>query len=199
MVDRVSRRRGAELEDAILAAAWKVLLAHGYHSFTYEAVAAEAGTSRPVLYRRWPQREELLLAAITRTWQSQPISLPDTGNLRDDAVELLRRLNARRPMMVALMSAQIVDYFRDSGSSFSELRKALYSPGEPTAFEKIVIRAVERGELSDAARPGRVLNLPFDLFRHDAFMTMSEASDDAIIEIVDDIWLPLLRSSVEGR
>ncbi|MEV0829014.1 TetR/AcrR family transcriptional regulator [Nonomuraea rubra] len=187
-----SRRRGAKLEDALLDAAWDVLLEHGYHGFTFEAVATRAGTSRPVLYRRWPHRDALLLATLTRYWR--PIALPDTGNLRDDAIGFLRNADADRAGMITLMSVQLVDYFQDTGTSLGELRDTLLPPGHPTAFETIVARAVRRGELPDVPRPPRVLNLPLDLLRHDLFMTMRPVPDEAIEEIVDDVWLPLLRA-----
>jgi len=190
----VSRRRGRELEDAILDAAWDVLVEHGYHGFTYEAVAARAGTSRPVLYRRWPRREDLLLATLTEFWWSRPIAVPDTGSLRDDAIGLLRNADAGRAHLIALISVQLMDYFRATGTSFSELRDALHTPGQETPFEQIIARAVERGELSDVPRSPRVVNLPFDLLRHDIFLTMRAVPDESIIEIVDEAWLPLLRA-----
>ncbi|MET7459839.1 TetR/AcrR family transcriptional regulator [Nonomuraea sp. NPDC005501] len=185
-----SRRRGAELQDAILAAAWDVLIEHGYHGFTFEAVAARAGTSRPVLYRRWPQRGDLLMATLTAFWQ--PIAVPKTGGLRDDAIGFLRNANADRAPTITLLSVQLVDYFRESGTSFSELRDTLLPPGEESAFETIVARAVERGELPDVPRSSRVVNLPFDLLRHDMLTTMRAVPDESIVEIVEEVWLPLL-------
>ncbi|MEV4174713.1 TetR/AcrR family transcriptional regulator [Nonomuraea sp. NPDC049709] len=185
-----ARRRGPELEDALLDAAWDVLVEHGYHGFTYEAVAARAGTSRPVLYRRWPQRDDLLLATLTRFWQ--PIEVPDTGNLRDDAIGFLRNADADRAGMITLMSVRLGGYFHDTGTSLGELRDTLVPPGQATAFEMIVARAVGRGELPDVPRPSRVVNLPLDLLRHDMFMTMRAVPDESIVEIVDRVWLPLL-------
>jgi AcrR family transcriptional regulator len=187
-----SRRRGSRLEDALLDAAWDVLVEHGYPGFTYEAIAARAGTSRPVLYRRWPHRDDLVLATLARFWRSQPITVPDTGSLRDDAIAFLRNADAGRTRMITLMSVQLMDYFRDTGTSFGDLREALRTPGEPTAFEQIVARAVERGELPDVPRSPRVVNLPFDLLRHDVILTMRRVPDESIVEIVDDVWLPLL-------
>lgn len=184
-----SRRRGAELEDALLDAAWDVLVEHGYHGFTYEAVAARAGTSRPVLYRRWPQRDDLLLATLTKAFRTKPIPVPDTGSLRDDAIGFLHNADAGRARMITLISAQLMDYFRDTGSSFSELRGTLSKQGP---FETIIARAVGRGELPDVPRSTRLVNLPFDLLRHDIFMTMRAVPHESIIEIVDEVWLPLL-------
>ncbi|MET8869892.1 TetR/AcrR family transcriptional regulator [Nonomuraea sp. NPDC004580] len=185
-----SRRRGARLEEAILDAAWHVLAEHGYHGFTYEAVAARAGTSRPVLYRRWPQREDLLLATLTTYWR--PIEIPDTGSLRDDAIAFLRNADADRSGMITLMSVQLGGYFHETGSSLSRLRDSLLESGRPAPFETIVGRAVARGELPDVPRPSRVVNLPLDLLRHDLFMTMRPVPYEKIVEIVDVVWLPLL-------
>jgi AcrR family transcriptional regulator len=191
--EKGSRRRGAELEDAILDAAWDVLTEVGYRGFTYEAIAARAGTSRPVLYRRWPQREDLLLAALRARWMAEPIELPDTGDLRDDAVALLHNASAGRSRFAVVMSVQLTEYFRDTGTSFNDLREHLGIRGRPTGMEAIVARAVERGEL--VAMPSRrIMNLPFDLFRHEMLMTMKPVDDAAILEIVDDVWMPLLRS-----
>lgn len=190
-----TRRRGAALEDAILGAAWEVLVEHGYQGFTYEAVAARAGTSRPVLYRRWPQRDDLLLATITRHRSTLTVEVPDTGDLRADAIAFLRNADAGLTRMIALISVQLMDYFRDTGSSFTELRDSLRAPGEPTPLETIVARAVARGELPDVPRPARVVNLAFDLFRHDVLMTLRPLPDESITEIVDEVWLPLIRKT----
>ncbi|WP_255658309.1 TetR/AcrR family transcriptional regulator [Actinoplanes sp. L3-i22] len=187
-----TRRRGDELEEAILDAAWGVLIEQGYPAFTYEAVAARAGTSRPVLYRRWPQREDMLLAVLRKHWWSHPIPVPDAGNLRDDVIGFLRRASTERTRMVALLSVQIMDYMRETGSSFAQLRDSLRPPGLPNAFERMIARAVERGEVPDVPRLPRLVNLPFDLFRNELLMTMKAIPDETIIEIVDGLWLPLL-------
>jgi len=187
-----TRRRGAELEDAILDAGWSVLSEQGYAGFTYEAVAARAGTSRPVLYRRWPQREDLLLATLRRQWWSRPVTVPDTGSLREDAIQLLRNSNVARVHMITLLNVQLLDYFRETGTTISELREFIRGRDAPTGFDTIVARAVARGELSDTRRPKRVVNLPFDLFRHELLITQRAIPDDVIEEIVDDIWLPLV-------
>ncbi len=194
VAERETRRRGPELEKAILEAAWLVLVEQGWQGFTYEAVAARAGTSRPVLYRRWPQRHDLLVATISASWKTHPIKVPDTGNLRDDAIGLLRNANAARARSAALVGAQLMDYFRATGTSFAGLRKTLRQ-GAASAGEILVRRAVERGELHDVPRPARVLDLPFDLLRHDLFTTLRAVPDEALVEIVDAVWLPLLRAS----
>ena len=55
----VERHRGAELEHAILEAAWLELEERGYAGLTMEAVAERSGTSRTVLARRWDGKAAL--------------------------------------------------------------------------------------------------------------------------------------------
>src|SRR6478752_4687155 len=94
------RRRGAALESALLDAAWDELDEHGFAALTMEAVAARAGTSRPVLARRWATRSDLALAAIRHHFAAEPIQVPDHGSLREDTLDLLRQMNTRRRGLV---------------------------------------------------------------------------------------------------
>ena len=75
-------RRGAELDAAILDAAWEQLLAEGYEHFTIDTVTARARTSEPVLYRRWKTREDLLRATVRHRGAADSPPSPDTGTLR---------------------------------------------------------------------------------------------------------------------
>src|SRR5690606_34054348 len=100
------RRRVAELEAALLDAALAELLASGYDDLTYEAVAERAQTSRAVLYRRWPSKRELALAAALRLLDSHPVPTPDTGSLRGDVLELLTVANGSRARLGLQLVAQ---------------------------------------------------------------------------------------------
>ncbi|GAA2676707.1 hypothetical protein GCM10010412_058980 [Nonomuraea recticatena] len=41
-------------------------------------------------------------------------------------------------------------------------------------------------------RASRVVNLPWDLLRHDMPMMMRPVLGGSIVEVVDEVWLPLL-------
>src|SRR5579884_1708738 len=58
------RRRGAQLEDAILSAAYDELVAAGYTAFSVENVAVRAGTGKASIYRRWPTKQHLVTDAL---------------------------------------------------------------------------------------------------------------------------------------
>ena len=90
-----TRRRGATLEHALLDAAWQELQESGYAKLTMERVAERAGTSRAVIYRRWRNRPELVIAAMRHRQPVLPTAIPDTGTLRGDMLAVLRRASAR--------------------------------------------------------------------------------------------------------
>ncbi|MEO5534067.1 MAG: TetR/AcrR family transcriptional regulator [Pseudolysinimonas sp.] len=191
-----TRRRGAELEDAILEAAWAELTENGYAAFTFESIAARAGTSRPVLYRRWSDRDQLMLAAIDHERARNPIQVPDTGNLRDDIVILLQRVSAARAGFAALMSAQLNDYFRATGTTFFELKRLLQTgpQGGDSTMDLILDRAAARGEIDPSVLDTRTIELPATLMRYELLVNLKRSPDSVIEEIVDDIWMPLLRA-----
>jgi len=185
------RRRGVELENALLDAAWAELLDGGYASFTIDAVAQRAGTSRPVVYRRWATKQELLLAAIRHQGQLARPPLPDTGSLRDDVIAMLTLANETRLAVAALLSVRLGSYFEETGTGLADLREIMLGD-RVSSMETVVARAVERGEIDPARLTPRIVTLPFDLFRHHALMTFKPMPLADIEEIVDTIFLPLV-------
>jgi len=193
-VDRSVRRRGARLEDAILDAAWAELVERGYPGLTLEGVAKRAGTSRPVLHRRWPSRTALATAALGRHIAQNPIVVPDLGSARDEICLLLRRMSDRaRPDMIRLVFDMQRD-LADKHSNLADMRAQLRAQiVDSDVMQTILGRAIDRGEITAARLTPRIVSLPTDLARHEILMTFEPLSDQAIKEIVDEVFLPLVR------
>jgi len=187
---RTTRRRGAELEAAILDAAWDVLTERGYARLTIEAVAERAQTSRPVLYRRWPTRADLLRAAIEHHRAQHVTAVPDTGSLRGDVLAALRDLNRHRADVVIVLGTALSDYYAETGSSPEELRRLIL--GNRRTMDTILERAAARGELDPARLSPMIRTLPFTLHRHELLMTLRPASDAFLVTVVDEVFLPLV-------
>ena len=186
-----TRRRGEALEHALLDAAWAELQAAGYAGLTMEAVADRAGTSRAVLYRRWRNRPELVLAVIRRHRPLLSGEIPDTGSLRDDVLALLRRMSAR----LAEIGPETVygllgDYLSDA-DMFARSRDQLLTISTEV-METILKRAAGRGE-ARAGVENRIATLPTALFRNELFLARTPPSEGTLVEIVDDVFLPLVR------
>jgi AcrR family transcriptional regulator len=188
-----TRRHGAELEAAILDAAWEQLVAEGYEHFTIDAVAARAQTSKPVLYRRWKTRDDLLRATGRHRGAADAPAIPDTGSLRGDLLALLGNANTTSNPMAALVSSMLGSYYNQAGPTPAELREAFLSQrGSGSAVQQVVDRAVGRGEVDPARLTPRIVALPFDLFRNEMLMTLRPVLDHVLRQIVDDIFLPLV-------
>jgi AcrR family transcriptional regulator len=185
------RRRGAALEEALLDAAWAELCERGYDDLTIDAVAARAGTSRAVLYRRWPGKQDLMLAAVVHEVGKNVVVAPDTGSLRGDVVGLLQRANAARAGLATLVFTQLGGFYRQTGTSVADLG-AFVRGGPDNSLEEAIRRAVDRGEINEDRVTERIARLPVDLFRYELLTTLAPLSEETIEEIVDTIFLPLL-------
>lgn len=51
---------------------------------------------RADLHRRWPNKQELVRAALAHQARKEAVLVPDTGSLRDDIIALLREANRVR-------------------------------------------------------------------------------------------------------
>jgi hypothetical protein len=151
-----------------------------------------------VLYRRWKTREDLLRATVRHRGAVDPPSVPDTGTLRGDLLALLTHANTNRNPMAALVSSMLGSYYNQASPTPAELRDAFLSQ-RGSAVEKVVNRAVERGEIDPARLTPRIIDLPFDLFRNEMLMTLKPVPDHVLRQIVDDIFIPLVTAPGPAR
>jgi AcrR family transcriptional regulator len=161
---------------------------------TIEGVADRARTSKTVLYRRWPNRAELALAAVrSRYPYFAGEMIPDTGELRSDCLTLLRKhpLQDVKPDIIHGLMAEL---------SGIPLARFLNSTGKEkgVAIKTILRRAEQRGEIQTADLHPRIIALPSDLLRHEALLTHEPVPEETLVEIVDVIFLPLVYRSQPG-
>ena len=86
-VSRTGRPRDAAIDVAVLAATRRQLAESGLAALSVSAVAQEAGTTRPAIYRRWPTRLELAVAAVADLAEIAPPE-PTDDPLADLIAEL---------------------------------------------------------------------------------------------------------------
>jgi AcrR family transcriptional regulator len=186
-----TRRRGEELEATILEAAWAEIRESGYQRLTVEGVAARAHTGKQVLYRRWPNRVQLAIAAIRHALGPVVPEVPDTGSLRGDYLEVLRAMARRaRHYTPELLHGLLAEMPELGGEFFSTL---------PEVVTQILRNAAARGEIPSADLPERVAALPLNLVRYEglrsvgAWQVLDEgAAEQLFAEVLDQIFLPLV-------
>ncbi len=189
------RRRGPELESALLEAAWNELVEVGFAGLTMESVAARAQTGVAVLYRRWANKDQLVLAAIEHYGQAHPVEIPDTGTLRGDLLALLTSMSsARATFMAVAAAAGFSGLLTSTGLTPAQAREKLFGDQRIRGDQIIYRRAHDRGEIDLERIPPAVLTMPFDLVRHDLLMNLEPVKPERITSIVDEIVLPLVSS-----
>ena len=192
------RRRGAELEDALLSAAWEELSEVGFAKLTMESVADRASTGIAVLYRRWKDKSDLVLAAIRHYSSTHKPDMPDTGNLRDDLVALLTNISAARMEFATLIGATFAGLHVSAGLTPEDVLLNIRGVGR-RSYDEVFQRAHDRGEIDLARLPQDILDLPFQLMRHDILMTLRPVAAERITSIVDDIFWPLATNAVRTQ
>ena len=192
------RRRGEELEAALLEAAWQELVEAGFARLTMESVAARAKTGVAVLYRRWPNKDDLVIAAIHHYGDTHPVEIPDTGSLRGDMIALLSGASAARVSFVAIITAAFCGLLSGAGLTPAQVREKV-AADRPMWSAEVFARARERGEIDLDRIPPAVLTMPFELMRHDMLMTYKPIPPERVLTIVDELFMPLITSSRPGK
>ena len=189
------RRRGPELEAALLDAAWDELVQVGFAKLTMESVASRAGTGIAVLYRRWANKDELALAALQHYRDSHPVDIPDTGTLRGDLLAALTGMGKARAAFFAIAAATAFSgLLADTGLTPTQVRDRIFGDQRPLRIRTIYQRAHDRGEIDLERIPSAVLAMPFDLVRHDLLMDLKPLKPTRIQSIVDELVLPLVQT-----
>jgi AcrR family transcriptional regulator len=147
-----------------------------------------------VLYRRWPGKQELVHAALLHVVSKDSVVAPDTGTLRGDMLELMRRANKARFRIAVELVTRLGGFYRETGTSLADL-SAMVLGGRETALDGVIRRAIDRGEISADRLTPRIARLPLDLFRYELLMTLEPVPGEVLEEIVDSIFLPLVRSA----
>jgi AcrR family transcriptional regulator len=121
----------------------------GYRAVTMEAVAARAHIGKQTLYRRWPRKPLLVLAAVLGSERDVEDQLPNLGSFAADVAVITNRQLAvyRSPGLVELVQGLLADCLTEP-DLLAALRVAFIAP-RLSVLERVVARAKERGEVAD--------------------------------------------------
>ncbi|MFD1936810.1 MULTISPECIES: TetR/AcrR family transcriptional regulator [Nonomuraea] len=147
--------RGQKVRVAVHAATLAELVEKGYAALTVEGVAQRAGVHKTTVYRRWKDRESLVVDALSDR-SATDVPIPDTGSVESDLRELARSLVRMMtgPTGRALLAAMFSGAADVPG--VAEARRQIFDDRFGRA-EPVVVRAVERGELPPRTDPSTLL------------------------------------------
>ncbi len=133
----------------------RILASDGYTGLTTDKIADGARVSKSTIYRRWPTKEHMVLAAFDRT---APLEAMDTGNLERDLLDIVEqfvRLLKETPLGGALPALMVERLHNPTLAA--ALDPIVNRRREPAKF--ILERAVARGELAATLDPELALDL----------------------------------------
>ena len=90
---QLGRPRSTEADRAIIDAVLEEVIQEGIDGMSIEQVAARAGVAKATVYRRWPNKEALLLDAVTGVEVELPTLVG--SSVRDDLVTLVDSMRRR--------------------------------------------------------------------------------------------------------
>ena len=183
-------------ECELLAVTLELLQEHGYDRLTLDAVAATARASKATLYRRWPTKAELVLAAFVEGTRHVAVD-PDTGSLRGDLLKLGDAIYAHVSTHASTIRAVLVETSRSAElaammqEQFLDQRKALMA--------HVLARAVDRGEIEGSAITEDLWDMLPGYLIYRSVLTGRAPSGRTIQELVDNVLLPSLTRHNAGR
>jgi AcrR family transcriptional regulator len=187
--------RGAESapwsprETELLAVTLQLLQEHGYDRLTVDAVAATARASKATVYRRWPSKAELVLAAFIEGIRQVAVP-PETGTLRGDLLQLGKVICQQAHQHASTIRAVLVEVSRHPALNdalqhqFLDQRQAL--------IQDILRQAVDRGEIADAVISDELWDLlpGYLIFR--SIIPSRPPTQRTVQALVDDVMIPSL-------
>jgi AcrR family transcriptional regulator len=195
-----SPRRGRPLNQAldaaILRAALDAIAESGYEALRIEQVARRIGAGKSSVYRRWPTKEALVVAAI-RWYLAERAALAantssSASSLREDLIRHVRAVVALLTRQHVAILSGLFQAMRTNDHLASMVRRELVH-AETTALSAVLQRAVERGEIARLPHSSALLHVTAGVVFTRLFVLDQPVDEALAIGLVDDVLIPSIR------
>lgn len=136
--------------DAILAAATRIFLRHGYEGASMDLVSQEACAARRTLYNQFPAgKEELFRAVVERVWSAFPVLdiVAETGTQTDPEIGLRHIATAVASFWEPPLAIDFLRMVIAEGPRFPDLTESFFKHGKTPAMSAVRIYIEKQGEL----------------------------------------------------
>ena len=176
------------IDEQLLRATQDLLIEEGFERLTMDAVAKRCGASKATIYRRWPGKTALVVAAAAALFHAP--ELPDTGDLREDLLAC-GRAYVQSEGRNAEVLASVISASRHDPALREAAQQALGAP-YGGLFERVLSRAVERR----LVRNDLDLETVAQVFPALAYQKVAArgllVGEDDVLRVVDGVLLPAL-------
>jgi AcrR family transcriptional regulator len=181
-------------EAELLAVTLQLLQQNGYDRLTLDAVAATAQASKATVYRRWPTKAELVLAAFIEGIRHAAVP-PDTGTLRGDLLALGEIILEQTHQHAGTLRAVLVEV--SNNPKLNEVMQHEFIDQRKALLRYVLQQAVNRGEIDAAAISDELWDvLPgYLIFR--SIIQNRPPSKDTVQALVDEVLMPSLTRRID--
>lgn len=145
---RRGRPRSEKVEDSILDAVIG-LLSEGstYDSLSMETIAGRAGVGKAAIYRRWANKEELVIATLQRTFHRTPHRNPPGASVRADLIDLMNQMRRNvTETAEGIAFAVLLQTLAGNSDLMSRYTDAVIEPRRER-YREVLRRGIANGEL----------------------------------------------------
>ena len=192
------RRRGERLEAEIREAVFAELAAVGYGGLTMNAVARRAGTGKAPLYRRWQNKDQLILDVLTHEPPAEADPPVDTGALRSDLTALLTQMSHAMAHPVGRALTNLILELMIDRDQHPQLASTVIDKLLEPRLEAIMTamrRASRRGEIRPAAVSELIARVGPALIIQQRLYDATLPTEREITDIVDTVLLPAMSTT----
>ena len=176
-------------EAELLAITLQLLQEHGYDRLTVEAVAIQAKASKSTVYRRWPSKADLVLAAFIEGTRCTAVA-PRTGSLRGDLMDIGRSVCEQACEHASSMRA-VLNEMTHSPALGEAMHDEFIQQRKQVIYE-VLNDAVARGEIRASAINDEIFDLLPGYLVFRSLVSGRPPTEDTVRTLVDDVLMPSL-------
>lgn len=178
MEKKLGRPRSEKTKNAVLSAAYELLLENGFGAVTIEKIAERAGVSKATIYKWWPNKAAVILdaffdAAVVR------LPVPDTGSVINDMIIQVNNL----ANFLLSPEGKVINEIIAEGQSdlkLAEAYRTMYFKPRRLDSRYILERGISRGELKEDLDIELVIDLIFGPLFYRLLITGDEINKDFV-------------------
>ncbi|MBE7683407.1 TetR/AcrR family transcriptional regulator [Paenibacillus sp. P13VS] len=186
MTAKRGRPRNMETQNAILAAAYELLLEHGFAAITVEKIAERAQVSKATIYKWWPSKGAVIMDGYMSAMTAR-LPVPDTGSVLEDV-----RIHASN--MIQFLTSQdgkaiteIIGEGQSDPGLAVEYRTRYIQPRRREAWG-IIEKGVTRGELKSDLDIGLCIDMIYGPVFYRMLVTGEPMDPEFVHRLLDSLF-----------
>lgn len=183
------KSRWTAREAELLAVTLRLLQIHGYDGLNVQTVATEAKASKATIYRRWPSKEHLVLAAFIEGTRASEVP-PHTGSLRGDLLEIGNSVCEQARQHARTMRAVLGELTRSPALTKAFHEQFIYR--RKLVYLEVLSAAVDRGEIDAEVIDAEINDLLAGYLVFRSLASVEPPTQHTVRAMVDDVLIPSL-------